>query len=251
MVSIAMSYRNRKLLFQRTLESIYRTASKNFEIVIVDDGSIDSERIEDICGRQKNIKLIRIDPETKTWLNPCIPYNMAFKECSGDVIIIQNPECYHAGDIVGVAEETVTGSNYITFPVYSLNEEETKIFNDNNLHEIIKPTPPSFDGDSGWYNHGQYNPRGLHFCSAIKKSSLKLLNGFDERFKDGFSYEDNEFINRIRIHGFNVVFLNEPIVLHQWHYSESIHNNPNCGELVHKNSLLFESILTGKTKMWR
>lgn len=257
MISIAIAYKNRKLLLQRTLQSIYKSEYKDFEIIIVDDASDIDSRIEDICSLYDNIKLCRIEPEEKYWLNPCVAYNKAFQECQGNIIIIQNPECYHHGDVLSKAAELVNRSNYITFPVYSLNEQQTttdidylsKLSYDQLCPHFINRHPP-INGESGWYNHKLYHPQALHFCSAIHKASLTELRGFDERFALGLAFDDNDFIYRIRAKGFKVEILDQPIVFHQWHYSTHITDNPEFHDLFHKNGLLHQQIMSGAVPRW-
>ena len=258
MISIAMGYRNRKHLLIRTLESINKSSIQDYEINIVDDGSNEEHRIEDLLELYPKINLKRIEPEERYWTNPSVPYNMAFDMCNYKTIVIQNPECYHHGDVLAHALKTVNRSNYVLFPVYALNREETENkFDDianlsqDNLFNYLLPTPwNGIEGHSGWYNHPVHNRRGLHFCSAIHKTSLKELKGFDERFAYGYSFEDDEFINRINLNGYKVEFLNEPVVFHQWHYSSHITNDPKFAELIVENRNLLNKIRNREIPMW-
>ena len=100
-ISIVMSYHDRRKQLLKTLDSIHYFGDP--EIIIVDDAS--DERIEDIPG----ITVIRIEPGQKTWINPCIPFNIGFARAKGDMIIIQNPECIHIGDILKYTENLKEG----------------------------------------------------------------------------------------------------------------------------------------------
>ena len=104
-ISVVMGYYNRKNLLIKTLESIQAfTKYENFEVVIVDDASTEDERLEDIVNSYSfDIILHRILPSEKTHINPCVAYNKAFSLATGDVIVIQNPECFHSGDIISQA----------------------------------------------------------------------------------------------------------------------------------------------------
>lgn len=157
------------------------------------------------------------DPDPKNYVNSGIAYNRAFIEAlryGPDIVIIQNGECYHAGDIVDFAEKHLTDKNYISFGCYSLPKDS--------------PIPPllmwgggaGYDGQEAWYNHPVYRPVGYHFCSAITANNLRKLNGFDERFKDGKDYEDNFFLYQVKKLGLKIEITAEPYVYHQWHYSE-------------------------------
>lgn len=258
MISVAMGYRNRKQLLIRTLDSMRKSAIEDYEVVIVDDASDEEHRIEDILPLYPEIKFHRFEPEEKYWFNPCIAYNKAFEMCSNKIIVIQNPECFHHGDVLSAAVANVNRFNYVLLPVYALNRDETEnLFEEianktqEDLLKYLLPAPWSgIEGSSGWYNHATHNRRGLHFCSAMHKSSLKELKGFDERFAHGYSFEDDEFINRITMNGYKIQYLNDPVVFHQWHYSSHITDNPKFQELFIENRDLLIKLKNRQLPLW-
>jgi len=218
MISIVTAYHNRLQLFINTLKSIESSEIKDFEVIAVDDGSSDEHRLERLLPRFPYLKIIRIEPEDKWWVNPCVPYNLGFKEAKGDIIIIQNPECRHMGDILKKTSNLKT-DEYISFACYSLDKDST-YSPIKNLKIIDRPI--SYDGQLGWYNHSKYRAFGYHFCSAIHKNNLDLLGGFDERYAKGIGYDDNEILVRIRRMGLNINIVDSPFVSHQWHYENGI-----------------------------
>jgi GT2 family glycosyltransferase len=221
-VSIVTAYYNRKKLFLNTLKSIESSSKKDqIEIIVVDDGSSDDERLEDIVDNYSfPINLIRIEPKDKKHLNSCIPFNKGFNEAKGDIIMIQNPECYHYGDVVKASID-LNKNEYFVFHCYSLNFNETKMLDYNDIGNIIlQNRSANFNGDSGYYCHQQFNPRPFHFCSVINKNDLMELRGFDERYAYGMDYEDNEIVERIKRKKIKIKFIESPKVLHQWHYNE-------------------------------
>ena len=99
-ISIVMSYFNRKEQLKLTLQSI-KSNYLNKEIIIVDDNSREDQKVESFINTFKNnldIKVITITEKEKTWVNPCIPYNIGIKAASGDIVVLQNPEVMHVGD---------------------------------------------------------------------------------------------------------------------------------------------------------
>ena len=209
-----MGYYNRKSLFSYTLRTIRETAHDDYEIVIVDDASNEENRLEDIAS---DIKLIRIDPEEKTWINPCVAYNKGFRACQGDVILIQNPECCHIGDVISHAAKTPRGN----YHAYSCYYGHTKLL--SRLYR--RGTVPSheeglslIDPNGTWYTHVKYRPAALHFMSAINRDDLWKLNGFDERYANGIAYEDADFLRRAT-NLLEVVILDteHPFCIHQQH----------------------------------
>jgi len=124
-ISIVMAYFNRKTqtietlnTFQKLYQGIY-----NFEVIIVDDNSNEENKLEqEIKQFDFPIKLIVIDSKEKgNRINPCGAYNKAFTKATGDIIIIQNPEIYHCGNIIEyiLLNINLVKNNYITFPVFS------------------------------------------------------------------------------------------------------------------------------------
>lgn len=209
-ISIVMAYYNRRKQLLKTLDSIRHFGEP--EIIIVDDGS--SELIDDI----PDINLVRIKPKDKTWINPSIPYNIGFSYATGDVIIIQNPECIHCGDILSYVQDLSPG-NVFSFGAYSLDYHLDYVkFDLDSLRRLIYSEPQRIQvAHHGWYNHSKYRPEGLHFCNAITREDLERLGGFDERFANGIGFDDNDLVRRIKKAGINLQIIDDPFVIHQKH----------------------------------
>jgi len=103
-----MAYYNRRKLLEETLKSIQRSKFKNYEIIVVDDAS--TERIDDLP-----VKVIRLEQKDKWYHNSCVPYNIGFSQCSGDLIIIQNAECLHYSNIINYVKNNLNETNYLSF----------------------------------------------------------------------------------------------------------------------------------------
>lgn len=246
MISIVMTYFNRKTQLEHTLKTITASEYKDIEVIIVDDFSSVEHDITELCKSYPFVKLIKLQDtiKEKWYSNPCIPYNIGFSECKGDKIIIQNSECCHIGDVISYVNSSLTDNNYITFCCYSLCEASTKQFQlTGNIKAINAPVYS--DGTDGWYNHSTFRPVGYHFTSAISRSNMKKINGFDERFARGHGYDDNEFLERIKRAGLNVQFIGTPFVVHQYHYGVNSHKNiqqDNCA--LYNNTVRRESKIT-------
>lgn len=203
-----MAYYNRRPQFLQTLESIHKSVvpETNYEIIVVDDGSDAEHDISDI----EKIILIKISKKEKTWVNPCIPYNIALSRATGDWVVIQNPEVMHCGDFLNFLE-TARSDTYYSLEVFAEN--------------------------FGWYSHPVHRPVFYHFCTAIHRSKLELIGGFNPKMKDGIDYDDNEIVERIKrvcaleyipIRGF-----------HQWHPSYS-YMRANVDQLRENNLNIYK-----------
>lgn len=237
MITIVMTYRDRQEQLNRTLESMSRSKSGDFRVIIVDDRS---EKKITISGYPFPIDILRLEgglTMQRQWFNSGIPYNIGFYFAllplnRPDVVIIQNAECYHEGDIISHAHN-VPETEYWSYHCYSLSEGELP---------GVKPVNKgaSIDGDSAWYNHELYRPVGYHFCCALTVNNLRKLNGFDERFIDGKDWEDNYLVHQVRTLGLKIKFIHYPFVYHQWHYSANRESGPG------NNKALYEKLIKEK-----
>ena len=207
MICIVCTYFSRQAQLEKTLASLCQYNPDDFVLIIVDDFSPVEINLPEVPFK---VEIVR--PESKTWHNTCVPFNLGFiaaLKYNPDIVIIQNVECLHAGDILSVAK-TVTDENVISFACYSLAQgEEPGITLNNKAAE--------FNDESSWYNHSVYRPFGFHFCNAITANNLRKLNGFDERLWEGVAYEDNMLKHQIEVLGLRFDFVDDPFVYHQWH----------------------------------
>lgn len=220
-VVVVMTYLNRLFQVERTLKSIFKTKHKDFEIVIVDDKS---EVKVDFSKYGRNIHTYRVGDE-KWWTNPVIAYNLGIHEAlklKPDIVILQNAECYHYGDVIKYTVDNLTSENYLSFSALAIDIETTfKGITDKVIRGLL-PMDYIFGENPanielGWYNHPVLFPRAYDFCAAITAENLIKLNGYDERFARYAAYGDNDLILRVRRMGLAVEIPFEPFVVHQWH----------------------------------
>jgi len=252
-ISIVTAYYNRKKLFEKTLKSISLSKIKDIEVIAVDDGSAPEHRLESLVENFPFLKIIRLERENRWYINPCIPFNVGFKEASGEIIVIQNPECFHSGDILSHIIENMEENDYYTYSTYALNDNQTNaliMLNGDNIigesKKIVMPYNPRVFyqvGIAGWYNHSQHRPAAFHFCSAIYRTKMKELNGFDERYSMGIAYDDDEFVVRIKRNKMNIKIIDDVTAYHQSH-DKACYNYPNAHQLHEKNKdLLFNTTM--------
>ena len=94
-----------------------------------------------------------------------------------------------------------------------------------------------------WYNHPIIKPSAYHFCSAIYKKKLEIIGGFDEKFANGYCFDDNEFLLSIKyVLKLDIINISpeKGFVIHQYHNRDIYNNKFNLGLLYNKNKQLFE-----------
>ena len=192
-ISVVMTYFNRREQLVRTLHSISNSSRKSeAEILIVDDCSSEDQRIEDLEGyRGLDVKVIRLEPEDSWWKNPCIPYNLAFNQVKGDIVLIQNSETMHMGDLIRHALDYTRDELWMSYGCYAINKATTdrlpaeSYLRENPTMDLLGETEacifpreerPAFVTDqTGWYNHPKIRATGFHFAVAITRTSLEQL----------------------------------------------------------------------------
>lgn len=238
MISICMAYYNRRDQLAKTIESI-KASNEEYEIILVDDGSEPNQALIDIDSPgYRSIS----SPKDKTWVNPCIAYNKAISHAKGDIIIIQNPECMHVGNVLKYVKDNLKKYQYMAFSCLSWDQSEY------NPNEIIN-YPAGGQCQKGWYHHPVYNNRPYHFCCALHKENLNKLKGFDERFKDGPCYDDDDLVRRVQKLGLQIVSPTEPFVVHQWHESGHIYQADSHQRFLN-NQQIYNDIISGRLESW-
>lgn len=263
-ISIVTSYYNRKPQFINTLKTISNSKQiNNVELIVVDDCSKPEHQLNGIEQDFPFVKVITLKEEDRWYTNPCVPFNKAIREATGDIIVIQNPECLHVGDILDDIVNKINDKNYLVYGVYSLDKERTSYLYDlpfDNEHinkMILSQIQPMnnvnyvSEGQACWYQHSIHRPAAYHFVSAMTKKNMAELNGFDERYSNGIGFDDDEILHRIRLLGLDIQQIDEPFAIHQWHYSENnfFAKSENVGLAVQKNRDLFTNV-TQQTNTW-
>lgn len=240
-LTIVMTYYERLFQLTRTLRSIQQPRDIELDVVIVDDGSPNA--IPYIHGLSFAMTVLKIDPGQKQWINPEPAYNRGIGYAirhGADIIIVQNAENYHVGDVVEYASR-IKPNEWISFGCFSINERIT--FSNHDIHVVIRSNNicAGHDGQNAWYNHSVHRPVGYDFCAATHVSNMIRLNGYDERFSPGCGYGDNDLLRRVRIMGLDFKIIDDPFVVHQWHYN-GMGVPENKPELVERNRQLFQSL---------
>jgi len=250
MLSIVMAYYDRKRQLLHTLNSIQKSKVKDFEIVIVDDGSKDTERLEDILISFPYIRLIRVEPKDKWYINTCMPMNRGIAEAKGDIIVLQNPECVHVQDVLSYIVENLTEEKYLSISTYAFNESNVSRL-DYLLNNFGKLPQQRYLYDLGWYNHPVYRPVYFNFCAALTRSNILKLGGFDERYAMGLARDDVEFVDRITRLGLKKEIPTEVSVIHQWHSKVEHFHEGNYPKRIKLNMNIYRLFTCNETNIYK
>jgi hypothetical protein len=94
-----------------------------------------------------------------------------------------------------------------------------------NLFEDLGENGYSYNNRFGsWYTHSIYRPTGLNFLAALTRNKFYELSGFDERFRNGTGFDDDEFRDRLLESGTIFNYIDNAIGVHINH--EIVNNLP-------------------------
>lgn len=229
-ISIAIQYYNRRYQLLNTLNSISNTklSKDEYEVIIVDDASDDEHDISDITKLfpDIDIKLFSFTKSEKWWSCPVLPLNKSIAMSTGDAIIIMGAEMFFVGDILTDVKTRIKPNNYLVYATLALNSDDTMkmammSYDDILTKPFVAKAPPGHHG--GWYQHSEFRNTCFNFCTAIMRDDVLDLGGFDERFAWGVSHGDDNFLDRIKIKGMNIISIDSPMTYHQYHPSMQIH----------------------------
>jgi len=227
-----MGYINRLTQLEVTIKTIIKSKHKNFEIIIVNDGN---EDLNFLIEKYKDYEIKIIDNHEKEYINPCMTYNNGINIASGDIILLQNPECCHVGDILTTINTLLKENNYLAFSCYYLdnykkndvltkilfenenkNKNKNNFWNEKKIKDLLRFTL-DYSNDStlpkskkGWCSHHYYNPNYLHFCSAIYKSDLIKIGNFSDDYKNGICFDDDDLVRKIILNKFKLSYFHIP-----------------------------------------
>jgi hypothetical protein len=234
--SIVMPYWDRPDALYKTLSN-YEVLYLNMEleIIIVDDGSIYPPRLPPGIEDVFKVKVITLQKKVEA-LNPCVPINAGVRVATKEYIILTNPEILHDRHILEPLIKTVLSTGPVTYVAAACWSTDT---NKWLCHSSLTPTVNKSMGRAAIPPNA-----GLHFCAALRKSTFEKAGGFNEEYRSGAGYEDNDFLWRLYEIG-TVFKIRDDLVTH---HSKSYTKWPQNGHL--KNKTLFNKLWNNKLKTW-
>ena len=227
-ISIIMGYINRLKQLEITLTTIFKSLHTNFEIIIVNDGT---EDLNYLSNKFNTTNIIIIENRNKSYINPCMSYNIGIEKASGDIVILQNPECCHIGDLLLTVNCLLKNNDYLAFSTfyldnYNKNDKLYDILLDETINSINFWNPQKIknlldftlkykkgvlpEKNNGWASHHFYKPNFLHFCVAIYKTDLLKIKCFGEEYKDGICFDDDDLVRKNILNNHNMYYFPIP-----------------------------------------
>jgi glycosyltransferase involved in cell wall biosynthesis len=213
-VSIVMTASNRSRQTYYTLNSLLTNTHKDIQVIIVDDSSTDRLDQKIIESYPFRIVLIYIKKELKTWVNPCVTYNIGFKFVRGSKVIIQNAEVFHVGQVIDHVVHNTIENEYRVYDVRSSSGFEMN----ESLYAKPSHTSSLFSElNTVWYQCSETRNKGYHFLTSMSIDVFNRIGGFSYDYSLGDSYDDDDFLLRILANNIQIVSVK--------------HSNVQCGGL--------------------
>ena len=244
-ISIVMTTHDRQDQTLYTLSTIQRSVLVDRLVIILVDDSMQSYFKPDIWNNYTfRVVYITVDPSKKTWINPCVNYNIGFHHAITDKIILQNSEVSHYGDVCQYVDTHLVDNTYLVFDVGDLvkteyNADVQQIYNYDLVLDYLK------QHQCPWKQHSTDKNWCFHYLTAIKKSDLNRVGGgFDYLLSLGSWYDDNQLRDRIKNSGFQITSISHHdthlMGVHQWHTHDALARVENIRLNMRIHRLFFD-----------
>jgi CMP-N-acetylneuraminic acid synthetase len=205
LVTVYIANYNYAAYIEKAIESIFAQTYQNFELIIIDDGSLDdSLNIITQYEKQKNVRIVVQKNKGLTVTN-----NVAMKLSNGKYIMRLDADDYLENSALYDLVQALENDNSLAlvFPDYfEVDEHENMIRrvqrHDFNEHVSLYDQPA----------HGA--------CTMIRTEALKAVGGYDENF----NMQDGYDLWLKVIDQYNVRNLNKPLFYYRQH-SKSLTKN--------------------------
>jgi glycosyltransferase involved in cell wall biosynthesis len=206
-ISVIITCFNSEKFLKETIQSVLNQTYKNFELIIVDDGSTDLTK-KIVLDQKNNDKRIRIHFIKKNSGTASIPRNLGAKMAKGKYLAFLDSDDLWQKDKLKTQIKKISKDTILSFSSSNYIDENSK-----NIYPVFQKFRRFIQKKiynkklSGLY---AYNP--VILSSAVIKSSVFLKFKFDER-KSLVGIEDLDLWLRIFYHhSRNIVYVKDNLV---------------------------------------
>lgn len=222
MISVIVPVYNAEKYLSSCIDSILEQSFKDFEIVLVDDGSTDSSL--DICKKYENehSNIIVVSKQNE---GPGLTRQRGIEECGGEYIVFVDADDWVEKTYIEKLFQAISDNDVDMARCNSIIDDKKIVFrmwnppfcnavlNKDAIHSIVIPLMIAPEKES---NYNQRLGRGC-VCTIFKKSIIVDNNISFGKLMGG---EDALFSIEYLLHCNNIVFIEDYL----YHY---IHQNPN------------------------
>lgn len=222
-ISIIVPAFNAQQTLPELLESIFIQTYKNFELIVVDDGSTDTTAT---IAHSAPCKLIRLQENH----GPAYCRNLGVRNAAGDLIAFTDSDCRLSPDWLANMKRHFGSNDFqalmgklILLPSSTLG---------NSISALGFPAGGSVGFDKIWKVDAKGFTNSLSTCNcAVKKETFDRIGGFDESFPYPGG-EDSLLAYRLNQFGYKIKYCKDVIAYHparnslqgffKWHFRRGI-----------------------------
>jgi glycosyltransferase involved in cell wall biosynthesis len=203
LVSICLAHYNRPQELKEALDSIRRLHYRNFELIIVDDGSTSAEALTFLEAIRKEDFGFPLQVHTQPNLYLGASRNLAARHARGEYLLFMDDDNLAKPDEITTLVNAMEHANADIITSFADTFWSKDI---GKLESAARKRIVYFGADltSGMYR----NPYGDSNC-LVRRSTFEKLGGFTEDYKIG--RDDQEFFSRAVLNGMKLYVLPEAV----------------------------------------
>ena len=193
----------------QTYSNRYKNIRNDYEFVIVEDGKNYNDvsmhiDLMNVLGDFLHLNITHFYGDSA--FNPSKHFNQESKLARGEYFILTNPETAIMTDVLGIID------------LKSALDESYIIGACANCDTVHFDTDGQLRGNLiMWYNHSIHRKTYWHFFSVIPRRLYEFVDGFDEMYTKGMSYDDNDFALSVACHKIPFIFDDDIYTMHIAH----------------------------------
>ena len=216
--SILMPYHKRSQQLESTLWSLFWlyvagvSRRHDFEVIVAEDykNASDPEEhqalLKAVSRYSKVMNVICFEAGPESGHNPAVLYNLCAERAQGQYLLLTNPEGQHAVNILGGLDTEF--------------EEHPDAYVICSCLSVDKPKARMVDARAmkgDWYQHSVIRNIGAHFCSCLSAQQYRAIGGFDNEYRHGYCFDDDDFRNTVIQAGIETRYRDDLVSLHLYH----------------------------------
>lgn len=179
----------------RTVAGVLRLYP-DIEVSLCDDGS----PIKLVVAEHPQVRQVTL-PFKDHALNPCVAINAAVRHSTRPFVLLTNPGVAFQASMV---ESMLAACDESVYVAAACRDVDTGRW---LCHSTVK---------GGEHGRGPMPAdAGFHFCALLHRSLFDAAGGFDEAYRAGQAYDDNDFLWRLHAVGARFRLLDELVVAHK------------------------------------
>lgn len=133
-------------------------------------------------------------------LNPCVPLNIAVMHARGDILVLTGPEIEHRTPILEAMADGLGPDDYV---IAACRDVDGRLLCGSQVRGNEQGRGPMPAGS------------GFHFCTMLHRRLFERAGGFDEDYRPGQAFDDNDWLYRLARAGARFVMRDDLVVWHR------------------------------------